>query len=81
MEKILNQLDESKYPLFVSFLRDNNIYDSYIKYAHNISDHNMPHLAIDGAFLFWGTVEGYDFWSKMNDKWSNHYKQFEDESI
>lgn len=78
---MLNQLDENKYPLFVSFLKDNNIYDSYVKYAINISNRHMPHLAISGAFLFFRTNEGYDFWNKINNKWDDHYKQFKDESI
>lgn len=78
---MLNQLDENKYPLFVSFLRENNIYDSYQKYAHELNDHHIPHLAICGAFIFCGTEEGEDFWYKMEAKWIDYYKQFKDESI
>ena len=78
---MLNQLDESKYPLFVSFLRNNNIYGSYEKNTNNVFDHNMPHFAFTGAFLFYGTEEGPDFWREISCKWENHYKQFKDESI
>ena len=78
---MLNQLDKNKYPLFVSFLKDNNIYDSYKENVTSISNLNMPHLAISGAFIFVCTKEGADFWYKINDMWHNHYKQFKDESI
>ena len=78
---MLNQLDESKYPLFVSFLKENNIYDSYKKYASNISDCHIPNLVISGAFLFVATKEGGEFWLNINDKWIEHYKQFKNESI
>lgn len=81
MGKNLNQLNEDKYPLFVSFLRENDIYDSYVEYAHSISDYFMPHLAISGAFYFGISDEGFEFWTKINNKWSVYYKQFEDESI
>lgn len=46
---MLNQLDENKYPLFVSFLKDNNIYNSYKKNASSIPDDRMQHSAIWGA--------------------------------
>lgn len=81
MGKNLNQLDESKYPLFVSFLRENNVYDSYKENAFDISDRNMPYSAILGAFIFVGTKEGHIFWVEISNKWSNYYTQFEDESI
>ena len=78
---MLNQLDESKYPLFVSFLKDNNIYDSYEKNAHNVVDYHMPNLAFTGAFVFYVTEEGPDFWHEINNKWFKHYTQFKNESI
>lgn len=78
---MLNQLDENKYPLFVSFLRENNIYDSYKKNASSIPDDHMPHSAIWGAFVFVGTKEGHYFWYNIADKWDNYYKQFKYESI
>lgn len=78
---MLNQLDEDKYPLFVSFLKDNNIYDSYIEYASNVANCHMPNLAISGAFFFAATKEGGEFWRNINDKWIEHYNQFKDESI
>ena len=67
---------------FFAFLKENNAYDKWVynlKHEALNSDSTCQWLfednsneAINCAF-FWGdTKEGYEFWSELNHKWSDY---------
>ncbi|MCK9477274.1 MAG: hypothetical protein M0R46_15260 [Candidatus Muirbacterium halophilum] len=83
-----------KVNMFIQFLKDNSIYDNYMKaykeqnYRSNIIEDLLS--THDGVYLIhlfsWGkTNNGYDFWSIINNKWllqkENYYKQYKRNEI
>ena len=69
---------------FFAFLKENNAYDKWLYHLlkrHPIEDigwwdnynrllyENKCYSAIRCGFSWYGTVEGYWFWSDLNDKW------------
>lgn len=72
--------------LFMFFLKENNIYSSYVynmEKFKNILDpklcchHYICHgnTLLTEAFVWSKTIEGYDFWYDLNNKWYR-YKKF-----
>jgi len=83
-----------KVDMFIQFLKDNSIYDDYMKaykeqkYSSNIiKDLLSIHDRLYLIHLFsWGkTNNGHDFWSIINNKWllqkENYYKQYKRNEI
>lgn len=64
---------------FIEFLKENNIYERFLKYGeerrgiNSLTDYldrvKDETWYLDAYFIFGSTKEGYDFWRKLNDKW------------
>lgn len=58
---------------FRKFLLDNNCYDDYIKNCHDkfkLDFNNInPIYYISSSFSWYEPINGYNFWSYINDKW------------
>jgi hypothetical protein len=61
--------------LFKVFLKQNNVFNLYekrtrsckhLKTFYEITAHSY---LLSGAFTWNSTLEGYDFWRKLNDEW------------
>ena len=78
-----------KVDMFIQFLKDNSIYDDYVKayveqnYSSNIikdllSIHDGLYLI--HPFVWYKTNNGYDFWDNIDKKWNTqkdkYYKQY-----
>jgi len=74
---------------FLRFLKDNGVYEKYFNAffkSHHIRFHNWVNWAmyvivhldridlIENAFFFSCTEEGYEFWSKISNKYSEYAK-------
>ena len=59
---------------FVTFLYDNNVYNKFIKNCLSIKKCNrLPRMSyIYGAFDWYDTPEGSDFWKDIHKKWVDH---------
>ena len=83
-----------KVDMFIQFLKDNSIYDDYMKaykeqkYKSNIikkllSIHDELYLIY--PFVWHKTNNGYYFWCIINNKWllqkENYYKQYKRNKI
>jgi hypothetical protein len=70
--------DKKLCQLFINFLKENGIYKSYITEKFRFEVYNNiihtsvcdnPKMYIMGAFIFFNTRQGWEFWRKMNEKW------------
>lgn len=78
--------------LLFKFLKENDLYDKWVynlKKQHPISNKrwwnkmhsyiysNNTKQAVDYAFCWSNTLEGHDFWSKINDRWKRKVCELE----
>ena len=67
--------------LFISFLKRNRIYRRFLKNCDIPIDKLCiaPILFVTGAFVFYETEEGHDYWANINMKWLAYLKKKQDE--
>ena len=67
--------------LFISFLKKNRIYRRFFKNCDIQIDKLCiaPILFVTGAFVFYETKEGHDYWANIDMKWRAYLKKKKDE--
>lgn len=74
--------------VFIEFLKENNIYDLFLKYGEEKGHSSLMRYLdrisdgtwyFDSYFFFTETEEGYEFWSKLNKKWIQIAKSSKEE--
>ena len=71
----------NKKELFISFLKINRIYRRFLKNCDIPIDKLCiaPILFVNGAFVFYETEEGHDYWANIDMKWRAYLKKKKDE--
>lgn len=66
---------------FCIFLKDNNAYYPFIKNINFDINHikqrinRYPYIIISCSFTWADTLEGHDFWQKLENKWQTYVKE------
>jgi hypothetical protein len=76
----LDELTKNAWKAFFRWAENHNILDIWIKNLNNIRKPsefneiiNEPINAINFAFIWRATPQGWNFWSDKNEEWENHY--------